>query len=102
MGDYPAARALCEDTLARRRRILGDDHPDTLASARSLAGVLRVVGEEEKARDLYREVWQRRRRVLGPTHPRTLDTGRKLDLLLEQLGQPPEAQVDVRRPAGPW
>jgi len=32
-----AARDLDQDTLDRRRRILGEDHPDTLISANNLA-----------------------------------------------------------------
>ena len=31
-----AARDLDRDTLERRQRVLGDDHPDTLNSARNL------------------------------------------------------------------
>ena len=31
-----ATRELEEDTIARRRRVLGEDHPDTLRSAASL------------------------------------------------------------------
>ena len=34
-----------EDTLARRRRVLGEDHPDTLRSANNLAADLRALGE---------------------------------------------------------
>ena len=30
MGRYAEARELDEDTLARCRRVLGEDHPDTL------------------------------------------------------------------------
>jgi hypothetical protein len=37
LGDYHRARALDEDTLARRRRVLGHDHPDTTLSAQNLA-----------------------------------------------------------------
>ena len=33
LGEVQAARDLNQDTLDRRRRILGDDHPDTLNSA---------------------------------------------------------------------
>ena len=36
---------LDEDTLARRRRVLGEDHPDTLTSARNLARDLRALGK---------------------------------------------------------
>ena len=45
LGEVQAARELDEDTLARRRRVLGDDHPDTLNSATSLAADLRALGE---------------------------------------------------------
>ena len=38
---------LDEDTLARRRRDLGEDHPDTLAAASNLAVSLRAVGGRE-------------------------------------------------------
>jgi hypothetical protein len=47
LGEYQQARALDEDTLARRRRVLGDDHPDTVTSASNLAADLRVLGEAE-------------------------------------------------------
>jgi hypothetical protein len=36
---------LDEDTLARSRRVLGEDHPITLASAGNLAADLRALGE---------------------------------------------------------
>lgn len=45
MGEYGKARDLSEDTLARRRRILGEDHPDTLRSASNLAEDRRALGE---------------------------------------------------------
>ena len=41
MGHYAEARELDEDTLARRRRVLGEDHPDTLTSANNLGNDLR-------------------------------------------------------------
>ena len=34
LGEYEEARALHEDTLIRRRRLLGDEHRETLASAK--------------------------------------------------------------------
>lgn len=36
MGEYEPARPLEEDTLARQRRVLGEDHPDTLRTAHNL------------------------------------------------------------------
>jgi len=40
-------RELDEDTLARRRRVLGEDHPDTLLSANNLAADLRALSEAD-------------------------------------------------------
>jgi hypothetical protein len=37
-----AARDLEQDTLDRRRRVLGADHPDTITSASNLAAYLRA------------------------------------------------------------
>jgi tetratricopeptide repeat protein len=59
-------------TLARRRRVLGDDHPATLFSANNLAVDLRTLGEVRAARDLDQDTLARRRRVLGEDHPETL------------------------------
>ena len=47
-GRYQQAGALDEDTLARRRRVLGDNHPDTLTSADNLAADLRELGKPER------------------------------------------------------
>ena len=63
---------LDEDTLARRRRDLGEDHPDTLAAASNLAVSLRAAGEYQAARELDEDTLARCRRVLGEDHP---DTG---------------------------
>jgi hypothetical protein len=49
LGERQAARDLDQDTLDRRRRVLGQDHPDTLASATNLAHDLRELGEADDA-----------------------------------------------------
>jgi len=67
-----AARALDEAALARRRRALGDDHPDTLESAADLARDLHGLGQHEVARALDEETLLRRRLVLGEEHRDTL------------------------------
>jgi len=63
---------LDEDILARRRRDLGEDHPDTLAAASHLAVSLRADGEYQAARELGEDTLARRRGVLGEDHH---DTG---------------------------
>jgi hypothetical protein len=71
-GRYREARGLDEAILNRRRRVQGDDHPDTLQAATNLAIDLRALGENEAARELDKDVLARRRRVQGDDHPDTL------------------------------
>ena len=67
MGDYQAARELDEDTLARSRRVLGEDHRDTLASADNLAADLRALGDHQPARELDEDTLARGQRgKMGP------------------------------------
>jgi len=54
LGETQAARELDEDTLTRKRRTLGEDHPDTLASASNLANDLRALGEPQAGEDASR------------------------------------------------
>ncbi|MEU4919198.1 tetratricopeptide repeat protein, partial [Streptomyces parvus] len=63
------------------RRVLGEDHPDTLSTAFNLAIDLAELGRTEAARDLGEDTLARRRRVLGEDHPDTLKTARLLELL---------------------
>jgi hypothetical protein len=45
LGDLQGARELHEQTLAARRRVLGEDHPDTLQSMNNLDLLRRQLGE---------------------------------------------------------
>jgi hypothetical protein len=76
-----------QDTLDRKRRILGADHPSTLVSASNLAIDLHRLGEVEAARDLEQDTLDRRRRVLGEDHPYTLTSTRNLTIYQRQLGE---------------
>jgi hypothetical protein len=87
LGEVSAARDLDQDTLVRFRRVLGEDHPDTLTSASNLAADLRELGEVSAARDLDQDTLQRRRRVLGEDHPDTLTTAKSLVSDLRLLGE---------------
>ena len=79
---WPAAAA-----MARRRRVLGEDQPDTLTSADNLAMILGRVGEHQAARELAEDTLARRRRVLGEDHPDTLTSAFILAGALFELGE---------------
>jgi hypothetical protein len=55
-----AARHLHEDTLIRRRRVLGEEHPDTLISTSNLAADLRELGQYDATRQLDEDTLTRR------------------------------------------
>jgi len=69
---YAEAEQLSREVLADRRRLLGDDHPDTLTSRATLARLASCQGRRAEAEDLYRRVIADRTRVLGASHPDTV------------------------------
>ena len=75
------------ERFARRRRVLGADHPDTLGSANNLAEDLRRLGEYQAARELDEDTLAHRRRVLGDDHPDTRRSVRNLAADLHALGE---------------
>jgi hypothetical protein len=77
---------LDEDTLARRR-VFGEDHPDTLGSAGNLAVDLVNLGEYRAARELDEDTLARRTRVLGEDHPDTLILANNLAAVVHALGE---------------
>jgi tetratricopeptide (TPR) repeat protein len=80
-----------ERVLKARRRLLGEEHPDTLSSMNSLAETFRALGNMAGAREMGERVLQLRSRLLGNAHPSTVDAMRSLGETLKQLGQPERA-----------
>jgi Tetratricopeptide repeat len=70
-GAPALAQPLFEDAYDLRRRHLGTDHPDTLASASNLAHDLHTLGDYAAARGLDEDTYNRRLRTLGTDHPDT-------------------------------
>ena len=91
-----------EDTLERRRRVLGEDHPDTLDGARGLAITLASLGKYKAAVELLKDARTRMRRSLGDDHPRTKNVTADLAHALKASGKPFEAQklLAPRKPGG--
>lgn len=81
-----------EDTLTRRRRVQGYDHPDTLRLAHNLAAGLSALGEHQQARHLDQDTLTRYRRVLGEDHPDTLLSAHNLAANLRALGEHEQAR----------
>jgi tetratricopeptide (TPR) repeat protein len=72
VGRCAEAMTLHEQTLADRERVLGPDHPETLASRSNVATAYHAAGRSTEARAFLERVLTDRERVLGPDHPDTL------------------------------
>ena len=71
-GKDAEAEAMNRRALAGREKVLGSDHPDTLASIYCLADLLSNTQRFGEALSLYDRAVAGYRRVLGPEHPTTV------------------------------
>ncbi len=69
--DLTRAIPLLERTLTDRERVLGPDHPHTLASRYNLANAYASAGDLTRAIPLHERALTDYERVLGPDHPDT-------------------------------
>jgi non-specific serine/threonine protein kinase/serine/threonine-protein kinase len=93
---YERAQPYQELALATRRRLLGDDHPDTLTSTHMMGWLLEFHGRQAEAEPYLREALEGRRHVLGDDHPDTLESIANMGYLLHQQGRIVEAEPYYR------
>lgn len=92
IGDWRAELvAVHERTLAGQERLLGPNHPHTLASRANLAYAYCQTGWLEKAILLYEQTLAGWKQVLGPDHPRTLRSSNYLAAAYREAGRLAEA-----------
>ncbi|MEM9167191.1 MAG: serine/threonine-protein kinase [Planctomycetota bacterium] len=96
MGLYEAAFPLQESALATRRRVLGEEHPDTLISINNMGFLLQSQGELDQAEPYLREALEQRRRVLGEEHTDTLTSINNMGSLLWAQGKLDQAKPYLR------
>ena len=78
------------------RRVLGDEHPDTLRSINGMGNLLSDQGKYDEAMPYYVEALETSRRVLGDEHPGTLSSINNMGNLLSSQGKYEEAMPYVR------
>jgi serine/threonine protein kinase len=93
IGRYDDAYPLQESALATRRRTLGEEHPDTLASINSMGALLQLQGRPAEAEIYHREALEKSRRTLGEEHPQTLTSISNMGLLFRLQGRLAEAEL---------
>src|SRR5262249_40545045 len=70
---YKDARPHLERALELRRRIFGNQHPDTLDTMQALAALYFRAGDGARAESVNTELLNIRRHLLGERHPDTLN-----------------------------
>jgi serine/threonine protein kinase len=91
--DRRAATEVLARALELRRRVLGDDHDDTLFTARLAAACYALEGRLEEAERLLRRTLAMRRRAFGDQHRETMVTTYWLAGHLTRRGQLEEAEA---------
>ncbi|MCH2135753.1 MAG: tetratricopeptide repeat protein [Phycisphaerales bacterium] len=81
------AVSMLQTLLDEQESFLGPDHPDTLATAGTLGGVLANAGDLARAEPLFQRVYQGQLSSLGPLHPATLGTMQNLGNMQIDLGK---------------
>jgi serine/threonine-protein kinase len=74
LGTYDRARAIFQEALTTRRRVLGNEHTDVAATLFNLADAAYRRSDSATAVSHHREALSIRRRTLGPTHTLTLES----------------------------
>lgn len=92
-GAFAAARALGEAAVAIRRRVLGEEHPDTLITMGNLASTLGEQGDFAAARLLQETVLAVFRRAFGDEHLGTLSSMNNLATTLNEQGDSAAART---------
>jgi tetratricopeptide (TPR) repeat protein len=82
-GNYYAAQPLMERCLELSKRILGDEHEETLNYMHYLPRVYNKQGKFQEAEELYIECLAKKKSILGDGHPSTLRTMNNLALVYD-------------------
>ena len=92
LGDSTAQAIMVGELLVTDcERVLGADHPDTLASRSNLALAYNDAGRAAEAIPLHEQTLADRERVLGADHPGTLASRNNLAAVYRAAGRAAEA-----------
>ena len=96
-GDLEAAEMVARQVLAMRRRLLGDQHPDTVQSIDNLAVTLAVRKDYRAAEPLTREAVAGYENLVGPNHPDLAIALKNRSVVLSALGDHAGAEACLDR-----
>ncbi|KAJ7830444.1 hypothetical protein B0H14DRAFT_2593350 [Mycena olivaceomarginata] len=91
-GRFKKAEQLQVLGLIKQKKILGEDHPETLKVMGQLANTHQFLGQFRRAEELKAVVFDRQKSLLGINHPETLQTMEDLSATYVELAQFQEAE----------
>jgi tetratricopeptide (TPR) repeat protein len=91
-GRWEEAEELEVQVMETRKRVLGEEHPDTLLSISNLASTYRNQGRWKEAEELGVQVMETKKKVLREEHPDTLTSIGNLASTYRNQGQWKEAE----------
>ena len=93
LGDYVTAGGLHAESLAIRRKLLGNEHADVAASLNQLGQALVAQGKVAEAEPVVREALGMRRRRWGNEHVEVAESLNSLGVVLSNQRKPAQAIV---------
>ncbi|UCF67553.1 MAG: serine/threonine protein kinase [Acidobacteriota bacterium] len=97
LGLHEQAESLLERAVETRRRVLGDEHPDTLSSIDHMGILHHERGELDEAEAEFANVLEVRLRILGEDHPDTLSVISSMGSALLGQSRLDEAELYLRQ-----
>jgi tetratricopeptide (TPR) repeat protein len=101
-GRYREALPLFEKVLAIRRKVPGEEHPDTASSCNAVGFCLYAQGLHEEAEARFRKALAICRKVLGEEHPDTAGSYNSVAANLQAQGRYQEAQEGYQKALAIW
>ena len=95
---FEQAGALSEKVLEIRKRVMGEEHPDTLTSMNDLAVLNARRGQSAQAAELFTQVIDLQRRLRGDEHPETLRSMSNLGVLYRGMASTRRPSRSFSRP----
>ncbi|KAI2474908.1 TPR-12 multi-domain protein [Pyrenophora tritici-repentis] len=97
MGNSTDAATLATESMRARKKVLGQEHQDTLSSMAMVGSAYRLGGRWADAEKLEVQVMETRKKKLGADHPDTLISMANLAFTWKAQGRSAEAVVLMRQ-----
>ena len=96
-GKYEEVKVFWLAALEGRKRVLGDEHKDTIASLNNMGALLGNTNDYEGELGYYQQAVRLQEIKLGRTHPSTLMTNHNMAIAYEELKDFVKAEEMYRR-----